>query len=134
MWNPTEAARLVAEMRDDVANFPRGRLRDWYAAISDQLEAAILEVARLTKTGQESAALHLACMRERDQLAETCRSQRVQIDALETRQQELLALTVRLTNETPFPEEANGWIETRAKMMAEIGSLRARLAELGGGL
>ena len=54
------------------------------------------------------------------------------IDALETRQQELLATIVRITNETPYPDEINGWTDQRAKLVAEIGTLRARVAELGG--
>jgi len=50
--------------------------------------------------------------------------------ALETRQQELLQTIVRLTNETPFPDEIRGWEAQRAAMVAEVGSLRAMVAEL----
>jgi len=52
------------------------------------------------------------------------------VAALETRQQELLQTIVRLTNETPFPDEIKGWEAQRAAMVAEVGSLRARIAEL----
>lgn len=55
---------------------------------------------------------------------------RKQIEKLETRQQELLATIVRLTNETPFPDEIKGWEFQRAKMLTEIGTLRSRVAEL----
>lgn len=49
---------------------------------------------------------------------------------LETRRDELLATIVRLTNEVPFPDEVNGWVAQRAAMLAEIGTLRARVREL----
>jgi hypothetical protein len=52
-----------------------------------------------------------------------------EIDRLEARQQELLATIVRLTNETPYPEEIKGWVEQRAKLIAEIGTLKATIAE-----
>lgn len=55
---------------------------------------------------------------------------RKQIEKLEARQQELLATIVRLTNETPFPDEIKGWEFQRAKMLTEIGTLRSRVAEL----
>lgn len=51
------------------------------------------------------------------------------VAALETRQQELLQTIVRVTNEVPFPDEIKGWTAQRAKMVAEIGTLRAQLAE-----
>ena len=54
------------------------------------------------------------------------------VAALETRQQELLQMIVRVTNETPFPDEIKGWTEQRAKLVAEIGTLRARVAEFEG--
>jgi hypothetical protein len=52
------------------------------------------------------------------------------VAGLEARQQELLQTIVRLTNETPFPDEIKGWEAQRAAMVAEVGSLRARVAEL----
>ncbi len=52
------------------------------------------------------------------------------VSALETRQQELLQTIVRLTNETPFPDEIKGREAQRAAMVAEVGSLRAKVAEL----
>lgn len=53
-----------------------------------------------------------------------------QIAALEARRDELIALTVRLTNEVPFSGEVKGWTAQRAAMIAEVGTLRARAAEL----
>lgn len=52
-----------------------------------------------------------------------------EVRRLQTRQQELLAAMVRITNETPFPDEAANWTEQRAKLLAEIGTLKAQLAE-----
>lgn len=52
-----------------------------------------------------------------------------EIERLRTRQQELLTTLVRITNETPFPDEVKNWIAQRAKLLVMIGSLRAELAE-----
>lgn len=49
--------------------------------------------------------------------------------ALEKRQEELLATIVRLTNETPFPDEVKNALEQRGKLLAEVGTLRASVAE-----
>lgn len=46
------------------------------------------------------------------------------------RMQELLQTIVRLTNETPFSDEVKGWQEQRAKLTAEVGSLRAALMDV----
>jgi hypothetical protein len=51
-------------------------------------------------------------------------------EALKARQQELLATIVRLTNETPYPEEVKTALEQRGALLAEIGTLRAKLAQL----
>lgn len=53
-----------------------------------------------------------------------------EIEKLTTRQQELLATIVRLTNEVPFPDEVAGWTATRAAMVAEIGTLRSQVEDL----
>ncbi len=51
---------------------------------------------------------------------------RERIAELEARQQELLAAMVRLTRETPYPEEVSG----REALIAEVGTLRARVNEI----
>lgn len=51
-------------------------------------------------------------------------------DQLRARQQELLQTCVRLTNEVPFPDEIKDWTSQRAKLIAEIGTLRAENQEL----
>lgn len=53
-----------------------------------------------------------------------------EVDRLKERQQQLLATIVRLTNEVPFPDEIKGWQEQRAKLIAEIGTLRAAVKTL----
>lgn len=52
-----------------------------------------------------------------------------QLAAAVDRIDELLRAMVRITNETPFPDEVKNWTEQRAKLVAEIGSLKAALAE-----
>lgn len=53
-----------------------------------------------------------------------------EIDRLRTRRDELLATIVKLTNELPFPDEVKDWTAQRAKLIAEIGTLKARVVEL----
>lgn len=48
---------------------------------------------------------------------------------LQKRQQELLATIVRITNETPFVDEAADALKQRGVLLAEIGTLRRQLAE-----
>ncbi len=61
--------------------------------------------------------------RERDEA-------RAEVEKLTIRRDELLATIVRITNETPFADEVAGWMDQRAKMIAEIGTLRSRVSEL----
>ena len=75
----------------------------------------------------ETAALAVAGARK---LLATLDSRDVRIAELETRRDELLALTVRLANVVPFPDEVHGWTTQRAAMITEVGTLRARAAEL----
>jgi len=51
-------------------------------------------------------------------------------DALRKRQQELLSTITHLSATTPYPEEIQNWESQRAKMIAEIGTLRAEAAAL----
>jgi hypothetical protein len=51
-------------------------------------------------------------------------------DALAKRRDELLATIARLSNELPFPDEVKNWTEQRAKLVAEVGTLKARVREL----
>lgn len=48
---------------------------------------------------------------------------------LRGRVDELLAAIVRVSQVTPFSDEIEGWQAQRAKLIAEIGTLRAQLAE-----
>ena len=59
--------------------------------------------------------------------AEACREDQ---RALATRRDELLQVIARLSNTVPFPDEWKDWESTRAKLVAEIGTLRNRVASL----
>lgn len=47
--------------------------------------------------------------------------------ALQARQQELLATIVKVSNTTPFADEAKDALEQRGKLLAEIGTLRSEV-------
>jgi chromosome segregation ATPase len=57
-------------------------------------------------------------------------AERARVADLEKRRDELLDALVRLSRETPYPDEVQGWQGQRAALMAEVGTLRARVAEL----
>lgn len=52
-----------------------------------------------------------------------------QLEAAQRRIGELLQTCVRLTNETPFHDEVKGWQDQRAKLVAEVGTLKSTVAE-----
>lgn len=54
----------------------------------------------------------------------------VERDELIERRDSLIRTVVRIANETPYPDEIKGWEAQRAAMLAEIGTLKARVAEL----
>lgn len=54
--------------------------------------------------------------------AETCR--------MRTRIAELHQAMLRVANDTPYPDEANDALAQRGAMVAEVGTLKARVAEL----
>jgi hypothetical protein len=58
---------------------------------------------------------------------ETMTEQADRFDELRKRRDELLATIVRLSNTVPFPEEFATWESQRAKLIAEIGSLRSQV-------
>lgn len=80
--------------------------------------AANGEVARMIE--------HALTMDPRDKVLQLA----AQVEALETRRDELLAAIRRLTVELPYPDEIQGWTEQRAKLIAEIGTLRAQVMQL----
>jgi hypothetical protein len=49
---------------------------------------------------------------------------------LEARRDELLATLARVSRETPYPDELKGWESQRSAMVAEVGTLKARVREL----
>jgi hypothetical protein len=52
------------------------------------------------------------------------------IDELETRRDELLATVVKVTNSTPFADEAKDALEQRGALVAEVGTLKSTVASL----
>lgn len=63
-------------------------------------------------------------------LCRGCLANRQTVSELRERQQELLSTIVRVTNETPFSDEAKDALAQRGAMLAEIGTLKARVQEL----
>ena len=53
-----------------------------------------------------------------------------EVRRLRERQQANLATIVKLAQTTPFPEEVENALKQRGKLLAEVGSLRARCGEL----
>lgn len=89
-----------------------------------KLARAVLSGAALADMENRSDAVDCAAELSRHVLA-----QDAEIERLKARQQELLATIVRVTNETPFPDEMKGWESQRAALLAEVGTLRAALRE-----
>lgn len=84
--------------------------------IAEQLEQHVAEpIARMLNTVP-------ALLAHVEQLAK-------ERDALATRRDELLAAMVRVANETPFADEAKDALAQRGKLIAEIGMLKAKLAD-----
>lgn len=117
--NPDEIARLIAEARErkewDMQAHNEGRTTaadgyesaDYVDGWNDALDAVAAPMADQLEAAQ------------------------AEIARLRTRQAELLQTIVRVTNETPFPDEVKGWTEQRAKLVAEVGTLRSQLIEPG---
>lgn len=55
-----------------------------------------------------------------------------EVERLLERQQELLGTIVKVTNETPFADEAKDALKQRGALMAEIGSLKAQIRAMHG--
>jgi len=101
-------------------------------------------VSNLLEVTDEIVALSNRAVDERDaaraeaaelrELAATCGAiaaeSIIENDRLIVRQQELLRAIAKMAQELPFPDEVRNWGEQRAKLIAEIGTLKARVAEL----
>jgi hypothetical protein len=62
-------------------------------------------------------------------MADQLEAARARIAALETRQQDHLALITKLTRETPYPAELDECRSARRALIAEVGTLRAAHAQ-----
>ena len=63
-----------------------------------------------------------------DRVVERAAGLLLQVSGKQERIDELLALVAKLSRETPYADEVKGWTEQRAKMVAEIGTLKAERA------
>lgn len=83
--------------------------------------------------GQTSADEHAPCAcdeTDRGEILAKLKAATERAAHFEKRNEELRATLVRVTQENPFPEELRGWHDQRAKLIAEIGTLKARVVEL----
>ena len=118
-----EAAELVARLRAMDAAREVGRM---VLIDVDPIEVQRQALEAAVEAGEKANAELV----ERVALLEAeIEATRASLLARTARVQELLALTVRLTNEVPFPEEIAGWQDQRAKLIAEVGSLGSIVRE-----
>jgi hypothetical protein len=73
---------------------------------------------------REASARDLELRRDALETADACREDQ---RALAKRRDELLATIARLSNTVPFPDEWKDWEGQRAKLVAEIGTLRSQV-------
>lgn len=110
------------------AEYPQSAADAAFIAASRTLVPRLLaEIDRLRKNTDTLSAVVATDSAARDNLRDQLVDKDAEIDRLRDRQQELLATIVRVTNETPYPDEVRGWESQRAAMLAEIGTLRAQL-------
>lgn len=74
-------------------------------------------------------ALHYRASADQTTLTEKLAEVEADRDAKAKRISELNAAMVKLSNALPYPEEIRNWTEQRSSLVAEIGSLRSKLAE-----
>jgi DNA repair exonuclease SbcCD ATPase subunit len=125
-----ELAEIVEVLRRDGV-LDGGRVHDLLAEHRDLTTAA----EQLAAEGNRQAVRIAELETERDQhrddfqaTADRAVELQVRIGELESRQQELLELVAKLSRETPYADEVKGWTDQRAKMVAEIGTLKAERA------
>lgn len=85
----------------------------------DRLRADVL---RLTETARAASENWMEACRQRDEA-------RADAERLKSRQQDHLALIAKITRETPYPAELEECRSARRALIAEVGTLRATLAE-----
>lgn len=64
-----------------------------------------------------------------EDLLESLTAERSENERLRGRQKELLALIAKLTRETPYPAELDECRSARSALIAEVGTLRAKVSE-----
>lgn len=114
------------------ADYDHDPERRTQAMISASLKEAMSKVHRLEELRRRDA-LDTNGLRDRVVRAESERNDaRAEVAKLQARQQELLATIAKISQTTPFPDELAGWEGQRAKMIAEVGTLRSEVARLNG--
>lgn len=131
--------QLAERIRDDAraeSNAKIESVRFW----RDQTGALSAEVLRLSadndRLEQQRNGVGHAGLRQIEQLqrelqeAKELAESRVQgIIELQQRRDDLLKLVAKLSNEVPFPDEWKNWESQRAKLVAEVGTLRSTADE-----
>lgn len=118
--------QMAERIRDDAraeCNAKIESVRFW----REQAMQSSNEVLRLSAEADRrrdpgDAVLKMLEDKER-QLREWC-------DLAEGRRDDLLKLVAKLSNEVPFPDEWKNWESQRASLVAEVGTLKARVREL----
>ncbi len=98
--------------------------------ITDEHRADLRKICAIEDDFRVDATTVLSLLDEIDRLQDHLDLRDRRIHELEARQKELHKLIVRLTNETPYPDEVKNWTAQRAAMVAEIGTLKARIKEM----
>lgn len=110
---------------DDMDEFIARSLNALPALVAAARERDQLQV----KLENQGHALFVAEIEHKKMQAEVS-ALRAEVERLESRQQVHLQQIAKLSQSTPLAEELTGWEGQRAKMMAEIGTLRGELARL----
>lgn len=134
-WNPDDAARLAAELREDdamatSAPWRRGDFEHHHVfcdvgnpeLMAPMLGRVLLRMNQHYPYAEDAAAIA--------RLRNNARAAAEQLEAARVRIDELLALVARISQETPLPSEVEGALDSQRALIAEVGTLRARCAEL----
>jgi chromosome segregation ATPase len=111
------APALVAAAKE------RDQLNAEVAKLRRDRPLLVHEVSQLSEMLSESQIARADLGDQIDQL-------RTEVERLESRQQVHLAQIAKLSQSTPLAEELAGWESQRAKMIAEVGTLRAEVERL----
>lgn len=132
------ARRAADALADEVAALVRRRIVDYRDPVADALldyrnPPSSPRADRIGQLEEQVAVLKAEVFRGEEQVAVLTADLDVladERDKLSARNADLRQTIVNLTHSTPFPGEAEECRSQRAVLMAEVGTLRARVAEL----